>query len=74
MQPLGIDCKREEYPPSEQPCNQGRFTLWARWALAQGPAPEGAPHLLDVPLGKVEKEREKERNKFCKETTMRLDG
>ena len=32
--------------------NQGWFTLWARWALAQGPAPKGAPRLLDTPLGK----------------------
>ena len=25
---------------------QGRFTQWARWARAQGPAVEGAPRLI----------------------------
>ena len=39
---------------------QGRSTLWARWALAQGPAPEWAP--LDEPLGKMkQKKRKKEK-------------
>ena len=50
MDSLALNCR--------MPLDQGRFTLWVRWALAQGPAPKEAPHLLDVPLGKVEKEKQ----------------
>ena len=43
---------------------QGRFTIWARWALAQGPAPSGAPHLLGEKWGGgKKKKRKKERNR-----------
>ena len=43
-----------------------RLTLWAKWAIAQGPALKGAPHLLKGLLkinkrGK-EKQQQKEKN------------
>ena len=35
-----------------------RLTLWAKWAIAQGPALKGAPHLL-----KIKKENKKVKKK-----------
>ena len=40
-----------------------RLTLWAKWAIAQGPALKGAPHLLKELLKIKEGEKRKEKRK-----------
>ena len=44
-----------------------RLTLWAKWAIAQGPALKGAPHLLEGVIENKRKEGGEEKNKKKKE-------
>jgi len=44
----------------------GRLTLWAKWAIAQGPALKGAPHLLKGLLKIIEKGGKKMKTKNVK--------
>jgi len=43
-----------------------RLTLWAKWAIAQGPALKGAPHLLKGLLKIKEKGGKKKKKKKSK--------
>ena len=47
-----------------------RLTLWAKWAIAQGPALKGAPHLLKGLL----KIKEGRKRKVKKKTKDRKEG
>ena len=51
-----------------------RLTLWAKWAIAQGPALKGAPHLWRGYWKWKEKGKEKEKSKKEKRKNNRREG